>query len=134
MNLIVFAIIVIVITLIAIIMFKMVNIYKNVAKKEHDKVGTLQNDLKELQTRYNELLGGIVFRVGDEVYTDDDRFEINKPYYIIELYGGLDSQCALIHESKDNFRRPLSCVHFGILLHKLSHKPFPSCPKCNKPL
>ncbi|WP_407501388.1 hypothetical protein [Elizabethkingia anophelis] len=115
-------------------MFKTVSIYKKVAKKEHNRISALQNDLKELQTRYNELLVGIAFRVGDEVYTDDDRFEINKPYYIIDLYGGLDYQCALIHESKDNFRRPLSCVHFGILLHKLSHKPFPSCPKCNKPL
>lgn len=94
-------------------------------KEEQDKIiSTL--------TKKAEVLHENTFRLGDRVYTANDKFSFNEPYYIIQLYGGLSARCAIIlRDPNANKDKNYSCLSFGIQLKELQHEPFPICPKCN---
>lgn len=99
--------------------------------KKHDE--QLSNESFYRTKYHNER-----FRIGDEVFTSDSQFELNKPYYIVSLYNGFtEVGCALISPNKtDTITKPSHITEFnsGVKLLDLQFERFPSCPCCKQNL
>jgi len=102
--------------------------------KNYDK-NKLLKDIANLKNKIQELNNKEVnlklkaFRIGDLVYTSSDKFNFNKPYYIIDFYNG--GHYARIHPEKD-CKGSLFEGTWGVAISDLQHEPFPKCKTCGK--
>lgn len=102
--------------------------------KNYDKNKLIKeiSNLKSIisETKSNEnFLKLKAFREGDLVFTANDKFNFNKPYYIINFYN--NGHYARIYPDP-NHKGNLFEGTWGISVTELQHKQFPKCNTCGK--